>query len=377
MRAHRPVRLASFALGACALFAAGAASGLAQRTFVSRTGVDTNPCSVTFPCRAFAAAIAQTSPGGEIIVLDSAGYGAVTITQSVSIVAPAGVYAGVSVLSGDGITVNAGATDVVKLRGLRIIGLGGANGIVVNTVGHLDVANVEVAGFSGRGLDFAAQGGQLSVSDSVFANNGGDGLHVQSAATKSFATVVRSRFDRNDHGAVISTNAYGALSEVSASLNANHNVMVNGGGSATITDCTIEGSDVYASGYGIAILDSGTFASVARCRISGTPYAAWALGAGAKLAVSDSTAVNPFAGGYGASGYGEATIERCTVTGGQFSFAAGPNSTVHVSNSTAANPATAAFYANTGALIESRNNNTTIAPALFNGPGTFTTFAAH
>ena len=56
---------------------------------------------------AFGAAIVQTSNGGEIVVLDSAGYGPVVINKPVSIVAPPGVYAGVSVLGGTGIVVNA------------------------------------------------------------------------------------------------------------------------------------------------------------------------------------------------------------------------------------------------------------------------------
>ena len=60
------------------------AEALAQRTFVSSTGVDSHPCNLAQPCRSFASAIAQTDIGGEVIVLDSAGYGPVTITQSVS-----------------------------------------------------------------------------------------------------------------------------------------------------------------------------------------------------------------------------------------------------------------------------------------------------
>ena len=63
-----------------------------------RTGNDINPCSLTQPCRGFTAAIAQVIAGGEVIALDSAAYGPVTITQSVSIIGPAGVYVGISVI---------------------------------------------------------------------------------------------------------------------------------------------------------------------------------------------------------------------------------------------------------------------------------------
>ena len=64
------------------------AFGAAQRTFVASNGVDTNPCTVTLPCRGFTAALLLTNAGGEIIVLDSAGYGSVTINKAVSIIAP-------------------------------------------------------------------------------------------------------------------------------------------------------------------------------------------------------------------------------------------------------------------------------------------------
>ena len=52
------------------------AYALSNRTFVSGNGNDANPCSLAAPCRSFAGALAQTSPGGEIAVLDTAGYGA-------------------------------------------------------------------------------------------------------------------------------------------------------------------------------------------------------------------------------------------------------------------------------------------------------------
>jgi hypothetical protein len=48
------------------------ACGAAPRTFVSGNGSDTNPCSISAPCRGFVQAIAHTDPDGEIIVIDSA-----------------------------------------------------------------------------------------------------------------------------------------------------------------------------------------------------------------------------------------------------------------------------------------------------------------
>src|ERR1700754_4562798 len=61
------------------------ASAQATRTWVSGVGDDVNPCSRTAPCKTFAGAISKTSAGGEINCLDPGGYGAVTITKSITI----------------------------------------------------------------------------------------------------------------------------------------------------------------------------------------------------------------------------------------------------------------------------------------------------
>src|SRR5690348_12464365 len=96
------------------------AAAQVTRTFVSGLGSDSNPCSRTAPCRTFSQALMGTGAGGEVVVLDSAGYGPFAITQAVSVTAPPGVYAGISVFSGDGIDIHAASTDAVILRGLTI-----------------------------------------------------------------------------------------------------------------------------------------------------------------------------------------------------------------------------------------------------------------
>src|SRR5207245_10723104 len=96
MRFGRP---AVFAVIVLSSFSAWAA----QRTFVSGSGNDANPCTRDMPCRSFGAAIAVTSTNGEVVALDSAGYGPVTVTQGVATVAPNGVHAGISVVSGAGV----------------------------------------------------------------------------------------------------------------------------------------------------------------------------------------------------------------------------------------------------------------------------------
>src|SRR6476620_11744824 len=64
---------------------ASLAQAQVTRTWVSGVGDDVNPCSRTAPCKTFAGAISKTATNGEINCLDPAGYGAVTITKSITI----------------------------------------------------------------------------------------------------------------------------------------------------------------------------------------------------------------------------------------------------------------------------------------------------
>jgi len=61
------------------------AQAQATRTWVSGVGDDVNPCSRTAPCKTFAGAVSKTTAGGEIDCLDPGGFGAVTITKSLTI----------------------------------------------------------------------------------------------------------------------------------------------------------------------------------------------------------------------------------------------------------------------------------------------------
>jgi hypothetical protein len=81
------------------------AAAQATRTWVSGVGDDVNPCSRTAPCKTFAGAISKTAIAGEINCLDSAGFGGVTITKSITISCE-GVVGGVLVAGTNGISVN-------------------------------------------------------------------------------------------------------------------------------------------------------------------------------------------------------------------------------------------------------------------------------
>jgi hypothetical protein len=130
------------------------AMALPARVFVSPTGMDVGACPITAPCRSFNYAMTQVAPAGEIIALDTAGYGVVTISQAVTIVAAPGATAFIAVTGGaTGISVIAGNTDVVNLRGLALSSSGGAIGIDFHTGLSLNVENTVVNGFTSIGID--------------------------------------------------------------------------------------------------------------------------------------------------------------------------------------------------------------------------------
>jgi len=176
LRRNLAVATIAFALS---MLAATDAAATAQRTFVASNGSPANTasnCSITKPCRAFNEAIGVTNSGGEVIVLDSAGYGPFSVAKSITISAPAGVYAGVTqTLATAAITVAAPAASVIRLRGLTVTGVGAGtgDGILFSSGGMLELEKVEVSGFATTGKQglLVQATGQLHIHDSTFHDN--------------------------------------------------------------------------------------------------------------------------------------------------------------------------------------------------------------
>jgi hypothetical protein len=188
-----------------AAFLASASASAQVRTFVASTGSDTNPCSRTAPCRTFQTAVNATAPGGEVVALNSAGFGSnVSINKAISIVAPNGVYAGVTVSSGDGIDINAGPSDTVILRGLTIIAQGtGGEGVRFTSGKTLHIESCVVNGFTtSQPASFLAgvlfdSTGNLEVKDSIMRGND-VGIGVTAARPgKAVAAIDHVRLEGN------------------------------------------------------------------------------------------------------------------------------------------------------------------------------------
>jgi hypothetical protein len=164
----------------------------ADRTYVSGTGDDVNSCSRTQPCRTFAGAIAKTKAGGEIDALDAGGYGAVTISKSITIDAT-GTLGGVHAANANGIIINMTqvkdmANALVRLRGLSINGLNtGINGINIIESGKVSIEDCVIDGFKSSGIYVGM--GTVFVSNTTIRNNVTAGLTVKPGTKAGLANV--------------------------------------------------------------------------------------------------------------------------------------------------------------------------------------------
>jgi hypothetical protein len=138
------------ALAAATLLCSISVSAQNVRSFVASTGVDGNPCTLASPCRTIPYAFTTTNAGGDIVVLDSAGYGtSLTINRSVNIIVPPGVFATMTP-TGTGTTainVAAGSGDVIRIDGLRLLGSGTSSnqlGVSIGTCKRTELYNMMI-----------------------------------------------------------------------------------------------------------------------------------------------------------------------------------------------------------------------------------------
>ena len=213
------------------LFAfASVAQAQATRTWVSGVGDDVNPCSRTAPCKTFAGAISKTANLGEISVLDPGGYGAVTITKSITIDGGKGAGFG-SILASltNGVIVNAAGINVI-LRNLSINGASTTAGSGIRFLNgrSLTVEDCQIFGFTGTG-----------------ATTAGMGINVELAVTNSFVNVRNTSITNCTKGMKVSTSSgfvvgtFDNVHIVSPSATSGSGIELGSGGIATIRDSEI------------------------------------------------------------------------------------------------------------------------------------------
>jgi Right handed beta helix region len=193
------------------LLQAGPVHAQASRTWVSGVGDDANPCSRTAPCKTFAGAISKTALNGEINCLDPGGFGAVTITKSITIDCHE-VFASILNAGTNGINIPfdsfnpaLDARRTVRLRNLNINGINtGLIGIritggAVVTGGAVFIEDCLIDGnFSGAARGISEErtgGGELFVSNTTVRNMGQTAIVVNPASGAVAGQIINAVFD--------------------------------------------------------------------------------------------------------------------------------------------------------------------------------------
>ena len=181
-------------------------------------------------------------------MLDSAGYGVVAITKSVSIISPPGIYAGVSVLAGEGITINTAGIDVT-LKGLTINGqAAGTIGIHFTQGSRLDIDGCTVSNMGAQGI-LVDGPGTISIANTTVVGSTGVGIQVNAAAT---VTIVESIVEANgNNGISVQGGASTTIAQTTVTRNGQRGVFVQGVAAGTRVAMTSSVVSDHASGAGL------------------------------------------------------------------------------------------------------------------------------
>jgi hypothetical protein len=278
------------------------AQAQATRTWVSGVGDDANPCSRTAPCKTFAGAISKTFINGEINCLDPGGFGAVTITKSITIDCHE-IFASILASGTTGIIINISPNPndplrTVRLRNLNVNGTGatgavgeqtGINGIRILQAAMVYIEDVLVSDFTQNGIkDERSTGGRLNILNTTLRNNLGAGILVSPSSGSTRIDVVMDRVTSagNNEGMIFNNGprvqinnsnssnntdqGIGSTSTIgSTTVNINRSMVSNNGGAAMATNGTsmLRFSDTDIAFNGTAF--SGATLSFGSSRITG------------------------------------------------------------------------------------------------------------
>lgn len=316
----RLVLAIAIAVVAVAVWSAPEVQAQATRTWVSGVGDDVNPCSRTAPCKTFAGAISKTAAGGEIDCLDPGGFGAVTITKSITIDCT-GTFGSILASGVNGVNVNdsaSGAPRTIKvhLRGLSINGAGGGLiGVNFTSGAVVTIEDTVIFGFnagSGRGVfasgnNLAGAFQQLAIRNVVVRDNGqgiagGGGVVVGAVFPAApSAGVIRATLHnvdavRNNIGLRVSASSDVTTKSSNISHNTSFNVLAfTSGGSAivnaedTVFSESIAGTGAHSEG-------SGAIIRMSRCTITANNIGLASVNTGAILSAGNNLNQGNFGG---------------------------------------------------------------------------------
>ncbi len=234
-----------------------AAHAQLPKIFVASFGNDANDGSRGSPKRNFQAAHNAVAAGGQIVVLDTAGYGALNITKSLALTVPPGVNGFITVSGGtNAIFINAAPSDNVSLRGLVIENNGtpvpgNSFGVIASTVGNLVVEDCSFRNlYVGIGVNPDDSDIKLYAQNCVITDCTGAGLNLQLGANVVLKAVVTGcRFEQNSFlSALAECNSFSSglidLTLADCLFNSNRTAISSSKANSTVrvSNCTITGN---------------------------------------------------------------------------------------------------------------------------------------
>ncbi len=266
------------------------ADAQATRTWVSGTGSDAAACSRNAPCATFFGALSKTAAGGEINCVDAGGFGAFTISKSITIDCGGAVGSILATLGVTGININAGVNDKIVIRNLNIQGTGtGGNGIRFTAGLHVTVDNVTITGFTSRGIDVdKSASGNLYVRDTRITNvatgirlftGAGvvnaqiDNLRIDNASTSGLEVASGSTIASISNSVITNAAGSGLLTSGGGFINASRTTIAKSGtavnSNAALGSIRVSAMNLQDNGTGFAIAGGATISSAGNNKVIG------------------------------------------------------------------------------------------------------------
>lgn len=242
----------------------------ATRTWVSGVGDDANPCSRTAPCKTFAGAISKTATNGEINCLDPAGYGAVTVTKSITIDCE-DTQGSILSAGTNGVIVNITAgTDTkkaFKMRGISINGAGtGINGMRILAANTVTIEDGVIDGVTSHGISIETTSGtpKISVDRMSIRSNNSSGINTFIGGGTLNLTISNSQLTLNATGLNLSSNTKATIRNSTIANNTTGLLVFNA--ELNVFECMVSGNTTGVNSsnggiirlYGNIITSNGT-----------------------------------------------------------------------------------------------------------------------
>jgi hypothetical protein len=249
------IALLAFTLGSTAAQAAPP-----DRTWVSGTGDNANPCSRAQPCLTFNAALGAAATGGEINCVNSGNFSVLTINSKSIVVDGEGAHAGISEPGAIAIYIN-GAGAVVTLRNLALNGLGNSPaGISIVNASEVNIENCFITGFY-LGVDIQPSAAcSVTIKNTIIRRCPGGAVYAHpNPSTGAAVNISKSSLNDSIFGFRAEANVKAVLDDCVLAGNTNNAVVVQPvsvASKATLSRCTINDS----GGYGV--LANGSLATV-------------------------------------------------------------------------------------------------------------------